>query len=71
MRRKARRVTQADFRAAGRAFVSDVARDMASLERAEAHKEQCREHLRAMGFDIPDEGSLAARAKMTDINGSD
>lgn len=71
MRRKARRVTQADFRAAGRAFVADVARDMASLERDAAVKEQRRNHLRAMGFDIPDEGSLAARAKLADNGGSD
>lgn len=30
-----------------------------------------RQHLREIGFDIPDAGSLAAIAKLTDINGSD
>ncbi len=38
---------------------------------ARAEAEMRREQLRAMGFNIPDEGTLAARAKLEDINGSD
>lgn len=77
MRRKPRRVTQSDFWAAGRAFANDVAVGMAKIEARDrreaeaADREARREHLRAMGFDIPDEGSLAALAKLRDNGGSD
>lgn len=62
-----RRITQADYHAAGRGFARDIAEGLALLRDRDARRKQ----LRGLGFAIPDEGSLAALAKLRDNGGSD